>query len=268
MLALLKALRDKCAIGFVGGSNLIKQEEQLGQPAGVPVTTLFDFAFAENGLTAFKLGQALPSNSFIKWIGEDQYKELANFCLHYIADLDIPVKRGTFIEFRNGMINVSPIGRNASTQERLDFEAYDKTAKVRETFVSKLKERFGHLGLTYVLIPRHPLISASAKLFPSQHSATGLKEILANVAYNSFSIGGQISFDVFPTGWDKTYCLQILENEAKKPGGIAYKTIHFFGDKTFEGGNDWEIYNDPRTVGHSVKNPDDTMRIVKELFDL
>ena len=33
--------------------------------------------------------------------------------LHYIADLDIPIKRGTFIEFRNGMINVSPIGRNA-----------------------------------------------------------------------------------------------------------------------------------------------------------
>jgi phosphomannomutase len=26
--------------------------------------------------------------------------------LHYIADLDIPIKRGTFVEFRNGMINV------------------------------------------------------------------------------------------------------------------------------------------------------------------
>jgi phosphomannomutase len=151
MLALLRALREKCAIGFVGGSNLIKQEEQLGQPAGAPVVSLFDFSFAENGLTAYKLGQALPSNSFIKWIGEDQYKELASFILHYIADLDIPIKRGTFIEFRNGMINVSPIGRNATTQERLDFQDYDNGAKVRETMVNKLKERFGHLGLTYVL---------------------------------------------------------------------------------------------------------------------
>lgn len=72
--------------------------------------------------------------------------------LHYIADLDIPVKRGTFIEFRNGMINISPVGRNASNKERNEFEAYDKDAKVREKFVSVLKEKFGHLGLTYVIL--------------------------------------------------------------------------------------------------------------------
>lgn len=148
MLALLEALRQKCAIGFVGGSNLVKQEEQLGRPAGASVITLFDFCFAENGLIAYKLGQALPSNSFIQYIGEDNYKELVKFCLHYIADLDIPIKRGTFIEFRNGMINVSPIGRNASNQERLDFCKYDEGAKVREKFVKELRERFAHLGLT------------------------------------------------------------------------------------------------------------------------
>ena len=27
----------------------------------------------------------------------------------------------------------------------------------------------------------------------------------------TYSIGGQISFDVFPKGWDKTFCLQYLE---------------------------------------------------------
>ena len=26
----------------------------------------------------------------------------------------------------------------------------------------------------------------------------------------TYSIGGQISFDCFPTGWDKTYCLNFL----------------------------------------------------------
>ena len=40
-----------------------------------------------------------------------------------------------------------------------------------------------------------------------------------------FAIGGQISIDVFPQGWDKRFCLPFLEKE-----GI--KTIHFFGDKT------------------------------------
>ena len=131
------------AIGSVGGSDLPKQAEQLGNPL-----ELFDFTFAENGLTAYKFNEQLPSNSFIKHVGEDRYKELVKFILHYIADLDIPVKRGTFIEFRNGMINVSPIGRNASTQERNEFEAFDKEAKVREKLVAELKEKFGHLGLT------------------------------------------------------------------------------------------------------------------------
>jgi hydroxymethylpyrimidine pyrophosphatase-like HAD family hydrolase len=43
----------------------------------------------------------------------------------------------------------------------------------------------------------------------------------------SFAIGGQISFDVFPTGWDKTYALRHVEDE-------HFDEIHFFGDKTFE----------------------------------
>ena len=85
---------------------------------------------------------------------------------------------------------------------------------------------------------------------------------------DSYSIGGQISFDVFPTGWNKTYCLQHIENDKKLPGGVDYTTIHFFGDKTFEGGNDYEIYEDSRTVGHSVENPDDCYKQIKETFGL
>jgi len=57
------------------------------------VVDKFDYGFAENGLTAYKLGKQLPSQSFIKHIGEDRYKPLVNFILHYIADLDIPIKR-------------------------------------------------------------------------------------------------------------------------------------------------------------------------------
>jgi phosphomannomutase len=62
--------------------------------------------------------------------------------------------------------------------------------------------------------------------------------------------------------------LQHLENEAKKPGGIEYTTIHFFGDKTYKGGNDNEIFEDPRTIGHTVVNPDDTAAQLKKLFNL
>jgi len=79
-------------------------------------------------------------------------------------------------------------------QERHDFEAFDKTANVRRDLVAALKKEFPDYGLTY-------------------------------------SIGGQISFDVFPTGWDKTYCLQ----HVLKEGDGYFKEIHFFGDKTYKG---------------------------------
>lgn len=228
MLALLSTLRQHTAIGFVGGSNLTKQQEQLGTPS-IPVTDLFDFCFAENGLTAFRMGVPLASNSFIEWLGEDKYKRLVNFCLHYIADLDIPVKRGTFVEFRNGMVNVSPVGRNSSMDERKAFTAYDDEHHIRQTFVAALQREFPDLGLR-------------------------------------FSIGGQISFDVFPEGWDKTYCLRHVEAEKRRGDGVSYETVHFFGDKCFEGGNDWEIYRDARTVGHRVEGPEDCMRQLREVF--
>ncbi|KAL7413652.1 phosphomannomutase [Mrakia frigida] len=221
MIETLKKLKEQCTIAFVGGSDLVKISEQISVH-GIDAVQFFDFAFAENGLTAYKLGQPLASESFIKFVGEERYKPLVNFILHYIADLDIPMKRGTFVEFRNGMINVSPIGRNASIQERLDFQAYDKIHKIRSTFVDILKEKFADYGLT-------------------------------------FSIGGQISFDVFPAGWDKTYSLNHIAGE-------GFTDIHFFGDHTYKGGNDYEIYEDSRTIGHAVTKPEDTIKILNELF--
>ena len=54
---------------------------------------MFDFAFAENGLTAYRKQVPLPAQSFINHIGEERYQELVNFILRYVADLKIPKKR-------------------------------------------------------------------------------------------------------------------------------------------------------------------------------
>ncbi|WWC86034.1 uncharacterized protein L201_000905 [Kwoniella dendrophila CBS 6074] len=216
MFATLKALRENCVIAFVGGSDLNKILEQ------VKSLDLFDFGFAENGLVAYKLEQPLAAASFIKHVGEEEYKKMVNWILRYLSEVDIPIKRGTFIEYRNGMINVSPVGRNASIQERIDFEKYDKEHHIRADMVVRMEQEFIHLGLT-------------------------------------FAIGGQISFDIFPQGWDKTYSLKHIESE-------GFDTIHFFGDKTFKGGNDYEIFSDPKVTGHTVTSPEDTMRQLDELF--
>lgn len=87
-------------------------------------------------------------------------------------------------------------------------------------------------------------------------------------------------------GWDKTYCLQYIT--------AHFDDIHFFGDKTFvvssvnrapfqylncssqsitdarpnllQGGNDYEIFESPATIGHSVNSPIDTMQQCRQLF--
>jgi phosphomannomutase len=217
----LSKLREKICIGVVGGSDLVKQKEQLGDSPN-----MFDYCFSENGLLAYKDGAKIGETSLRDHMGEENLKRLINWTLRYFADLDIPVKRGTFIEFRNGMLNVSPIGRNCSREERNDFEKFDLANNIRKDMVAKMKVEFADLKLTY-------------------------------------SIGGQISFDLFPQGWDKTYCLRYL------PEG-DFDEVHFFGDKTFEGGNDYEIFTHERTQGHSIAdaNPITTLKELEKLFGI
>ena len=124
-VAFIAALREKIAIGVVGGSDLVKQKEQLGDSPA-----MFDWCFAENGLWAAKDGAIIGQTSFKDHLGEDKLKKLINWILRYFSDLDIPVKRGTFVEFRQGMLNVSPIGRNCSREERNEFEKFDLEHKV------------------------------------------------------------------------------------------------------------------------------------------
>ncbi len=79
--------------------------------------TAYDYLFSENGLVAHKAGKLLATQSLKAFLGEDKLKQFINFTLKEIAEIDIPVKRGTFIEFRNGMLNVSPQGRATCLSE-------------------------------------------------------------------------------------------------------------------------------------------------------
>lgn len=206
-------------IAVVGGSDLSKVQEQLG---GDSIFKKYKYVFAENGLTAYAEGKKLPTETIQSMMGEEVLQNLINFCLKYISELQLPFKRGTFIEFRTGMLNVSPVGRNCNQKERLQFYEYDLENQVRQKFIQALKKEFSEVPLTY-------------------------------------SIGGQISFDVFPIGWDKTYCLRHVQ---------GYDEIHFFGDKTMEGGNDHEIFESDLTIGHRVTCPEDTVNQLKVLMAL
>jgi phosphomannomutase len=101
------------------------------------------------------MGKQLASQSFISWLGQEKYQRLARWILKYIASIEgIPKMTGTFIEFRNGMINVSPVGRAASKDERDEYEAWDKKTNTRAKMIEALKKEFPDYGLTYVVPPR------------------------------------------------------------------------------------------------------------------
>lgn len=195
---------------------------------------------------AYKQAQLIAIQSLKTWLGEDKLKELINFLLHYIADLDIPIKRGTFIEFRNGMMNVCPIGRNCSQAERDEFEKFDHGAGVRScsfhfgwsqhlllSIVSGNSGRehciiFSLLSTTGTAHSRDQHLQSASRpltVVCRKKFVETLKHKFSHLGL-TYSIGGQISFDVFPQGWDKTYCLQYIEND--------FDEIHFFGDKTYE----------------------------------
>ncbi|WVZ83291.1 hypothetical protein U9M48_030454 [Paspalum notatum var. saurae] len=216
MLEFMKQLRQHVTLGVVGGSDLLKITEQLGES----VFTDYEHVFSENGLVAHKNGKLIGAQ--VRLLGTTSYislksfllektssrycvhflalllsiykalgladdemlhsvQEIINFALRYIADLDIPIKRSMKNLF-------SSYGRNCSQEERDEFEKYDK---------------------------------------------------------------------FFPQGWDKTYCLKYLEE---------FQEIHFFGDKTYKGGNDYEIFVSDRTVGHTVTSPVDTLQQCRSLF--
>ncbi len=207
-------------IATVGGSDLPKAQEQLQS-----AIDLLKFTFTENGLVYLDEKKQLHKvNRISNFLGYDKLKEFVNFCLKYIADLDIPVKTGTFVELRTGIINISPIGRNCTQEERDAFVIYNSKTHVLENFRDAVLKEFGEkFGL-------------------------------------EISIGGQISFDVFPNGWDKRFCLQFIEK--------LYDNIIFFGDKGYYGGNDYQIItNEKITRGVKTKNPENTIELVNKIIE-
>ena len=108
---------------------------------------------------------------------------------------------GHFISYRGSMINWCPIGRNANDEQRKYFVHYD-TAYERN-YRQQLKEQL------------------ERKL----RNRGALKHI-------TIKFGGSTSFDIYPNGWDKRYCLNHFQN---------WETW-FVGDRCEEGGNDQELY--------------------------
>lgn len=75
-----------------------------------------------------------------------------------------------------------------------------------------------------------------------------------------FFVGGQISIDIQPIGKDKRQCIDWVREHHFNP------PLRFFGDKTFQGGNDYTLAERVKSIGgtvHQVENWKQTEEMLK-----
>ena len=104
--------------------------------------------------------------------------------LHKIVeDSEFPIKTGRHYEERIGMVNFSIVGRNASPEQRKQYEIFDPKCNEREKIVEILKEKYSKLD---------------------------------------FVIGGAVSIDIFNIGNDKSQVVDRYFKEALECNRIHF----------------------------------------------
>mgnify|MGYP001180240960 CR=1 FL=1 len=227
----LKKLSIAANIGIVTGSDLdylLEQCSELFEIGGVGPDKVR--LFPCNGTKEYTWNcnkwQLVSNADMIQKVGDECYrgllKQLVEKQMH-LLDTEGGVKyTGTFFQYRGSMLNWCPIGRSASSFERGLWEAADLNNRIRLPILNSLK--------SWVEKNKYEICIA---------------------------LGGGTSFDIYPTGWDKTYVFNHVDVE----------NCYFVGDKCEGVGNDRQIYEKAKASGlgaFSVKNPDETLDVVIE----
>ncbi len=236
MIRSLLALSNYTKIGIVTGSDfdyVMQQCKKLFDLGGVPASRIEIFPC--NGTkhytwqnTSFNI---IHEADMLECIGQKDYNYLIQTLLSYQLSIsltnDLPYT-GTFFHYRGSMLNWCPIGRQAGDTQRKSWVEKDLANGIRSHYLSQIEE----------------LISS--------------RDMKVSVA-----LGGSTSFDIYPSGWDKTYVLNHLEQ---------YDSVYFVGDRCEEGGNDYHIYRklkhitDRDTGSFVTSGPEDTIKIVDNLI--
>jgi phosphomannomutase len=151
-------------------------------------------------------------------------KELIDDLKLFLDSSDCPTKAGNHIEYRIGMINYSTVGRDCSQEQRKEYSEWDAIAGEREKIVSVLRRRYEDLA---------------------------------------FNIGGQISIDIHPSGFDKSRAVEFIREWCAN----EEISLHFFGDRLQPGGNDYPVLKalTERDNYDKVEDYEHTWKLLKSL---
>ena len=172
METMLKSIKDneKYEMCIVGGGSYSHIIHQIGKEN----EKLFTYIFSENGLVTYKHGELYHKNDIKEALGEKLIQRVINYILRYIANLELPYKRGSFVLFRTGMLYITPIGSNCSREERAHFVEYDAIHNVRAKMIKDLLNEFKDENI-------------------------------------DVKMGGAIGIGLHPKKWDKSYILDLID---------------------------------------------------------
>tara|TARA_Y100000310_G_scaffold306316_1_gene347353 strand:+ start:556 stop:1290 length:735 start_codon:yes stop_codon:yes gene_type:complete len=142
-------------------------------------------------------------------------KLLTDLELYLEQGSEYEVRTGNHVEIRPGMINFSVVGRDATQEQRKEYNQWDKYHKEREDIVEYVTQAYPHLEA---------------------------------------SIGGSVSVDIYPIGNDKSQAIKYLYTEdpdanfifvgdRTEPGGNDYaivEELEEYEDSLWFKVDDWE----------------------------
>lgn len=229
--ALEKLQRSGWEIGIISGSDYEYIEQQcdlLFDLSPIDVTKIHFLPC--NGTKYYKNFKKVWEYDMRSKLGSGfmigLYKKLIGWQNNIMSIYPTIPLTGNFFQMRGSVLNWCPIGRNALNDDREKWIDLDKKHHIREIFIS-------HFNSNY------------------------------NSDIITIKLGGETSFDIYPTGWNKTFPLD------KKPF-IEYDKIYFAGDRCYKNGNDEELYNllkeEKYCNAFQVNNPENTLELIEKVI--
>lgn len=120
-------------LGIVGGGTYEKITKQLGISI-----SMFDYVFAECGALVYVDGTLVSKKSMVDYVDRSILNRIISKALSVISDMDITFNGGQ-IDFRCGLIYVSPVGMQATCQERNMFIKQNKRYHLIDNLITELK---------------------------------------------------------------------------------------------------------------------------------
>ena len=233
MVTTITDLLKHVEVGIVTGSGVdyvFQQCKELFENKLIDKTRLT--LYPCNGTQVYKWSEQsscyeqTDSVHMIKELGRLSYNVILRSCLKYQKSIlefyDLPFT-GTFLHYRDSMLNWCPIGRTANDKQRQAWVTADERDKIRE--------RTRDLLLRDLKVAEIPV---------------------------EVTLGGSTSFDIYPTGWDKTYATKHLTG----------CDIFFVGDKCTGMGNDRTLYDMLQPDNsYETKNPEETIKIIEKILN-